>query len=255
MAQGSGTVKECAFGAGDIAADVTGKYGAVGDILAIYTTTTGAAVHKWHHYLPLYERYFGPWRNRAGKAPLRFLEIGVSKGGSLVMWRRFFGPDAVIFGIDIDPDCARYDGQAGQVRIGSQDDAAFLAAVVAEMGGVDVVLDDGSHVMAHIEASLKALFPLLSMGGTYMIEDLHTAYWRKYGGGLRAKENFFNSLRQIVDDMHHWYHDAAPTHPLLAGAVSGIHQHDSLVVLDKARVYSPTHSVVGGESPVRKRGK
>jgi hypothetical protein len=35
-----------------------------------------------------------------------------------------------------------------------------------------------------------------------MIEDLHTAYWEPYGGGLRAKNNFFSGfLIDIIDDM------------------------------------------------------
>ncbi len=201
-------------------------------------------VHKWHHYLPLYERYFGPWRSRTN-ARLRFLEIGVSQGGSLAMWRRYFGPDAVIFGVDIDPACAAYDGQSGQVRIGSQDDPDFLRRVVAEMGGVDVILDDGSHVMAHIRASLLALFPLLSPGGIYMIEDLHTAYWKKFGGGYGSRDNFFDFVRLCIADMHHWYHQEPLAHPDLALQVAGLHVHDSIVVIDKAQVHKPTHSRVG----------
>ena len=226
----------------DVAADIVAKYGPQGPLLDIFVGNSGADVHKWHHYLPLYERYFGPWRKR----PLRFLEIGVSKGGSLQMWRTYFGPDAVIFGIDIDPTCAKFNGQAGQVRIGSQDDPVFLASVVAEMGGVDVVLDDGSHVMAHIERSFEVLFPLLAIGGTYMIEDLHAAYWPSHGGGLAAKANFFNRLRDMIDDMHHWYHGAPPAHPALAATISGMHVHDSIVVFDKAAVHAPAHSVIGG---------
>ncbi len=224
-----------------VAQDLTSKFGHFGDLLDIYVNNTGAGVHKWHHYLPIYERYFSPWRNR----PLRFLEIGVSKGGSLQMWRRYFGPDAMIFGIDIDPSCAQFDGQAGKVRIGSQADPDFLAAVVAEMGGVDVVLDDGSHEMQHISASLAILFPLLSFGGTYMIEDLHTAYWKNYGGGAVAPSNFFNTVRSMIDDMHVWYHENGVAHEVTASSVTGLHVHDSIVVLDKAQVYRPVHSFVG----------
>ena len=51
------------------------------------------------------------------------------------------------------------------------------------MGGIDIVLDDGSHNMKDIIVSLESLFPMLNDGGVYMIEDLHTAYWRKFGGG------------------------------------------------------------------------
>jgi cephalosporin hydroxylase len=227
-----------------IAADLASKYGHIGDIVDFFLQHTGEGVDKWHHYLPLYERYLGPWRNR----PLRFLEIGVSKGGSLEMWRKYFGPDAVIFGIDIDPTCARFNGIGGQVRIGSQDDPDFLGAVVDEMGGVDVVLDDGSHMMSHVRASLIALFPRLSMGGTYIIEDLHTAYWEQYGGGADAPANFFNLVRSMIDDMHTWYHEGGVTHLATAEHATGIHIHDSMVVLDKGQTYRPVRSLVDSKT-------
>ncbi len=224
-----------------IAADIGAKYGPVGDIVQLFAQHRGEGVDKWHHYLPLYERYLGPWRGR----PLRFLEIGVFKGGSLEMWRRYFGPEAVVFGIDIDPTCARFDGRDGQVRIGSQADPAFLKAVIDEMGGVDVVLDDGSHVMSHVRASLAALFPRLSAGGIYVIEDLHTAYWEQYGGSPDGPANFYSTVRAMIDDMHGWYHGAGVAHPQTAGQLTGIHIHDSMVVLEKNQAHRPVRSFVG----------
>lgn len=239
-------VREFKFEGADVGADIREKYGYDGPLLPLFAENEGPVVHKWHHYIPLYDRYFSRFRGQ----PVRFLEIGVSQGGSLQMWRRYLGDQAVLFGIDIDPDCAAFDGQAGQVRIGSQDDPAFLAKVVDEMGGVDVVLDDGSHVMDHIRASLEVLFPRLSLGGLYMIEDLHTAYFRNYGGtwredGFRGKRNFLRELTQMVDDMHHWYHALPAKVPALGGQLTGLHVHDSIVVLEKNRAYKPVHSRVG----------
>tara|TARA_R110002072_G_scaffold847_2_gene6773 strand:+ start:950 stop:1663 length:714 start_codon:yes stop_codon:yes gene_type:complete len=226
---------------GDVAADIRDRYGFEGDLLDIYAGNEGVKVHKWHHYLPLYDRYFSRYRN----TPVKFLEIGVNNGGSLQMWRRYLGKDAVLCGIDINPDCAQYDGQSGMVRIGSQDDPKFLAEVVTEMGGVDVVLDDGSHRMPHIDASLKVLFPLLTQGGTYMIEDLHTAYYPRFGGGFKEPGNFFNTVRKMIDDMHMWYHSKGnPQVPEMAREFSGVHVHDSIVVIDKAEQLRPTHSRV-----------
>ena len=72
---------------GDIRKDIVEKYGLESDLLDIYIEGGPQLVHKWHHYLPIYERYFAPWRSK----PVRFLELGVSKGGSLSMWRRYFG--------------------------------------------------------------------------------------------------------------------------------------------------------------------
>ncbi len=235
-------IGQFAFRGSDVAADIAEKYGFTGDLVDIFAGNEGTAVHKWHHYIPLYDRYFAAFRGK----PVRFLEIGVFKGGSLQMWRRYLGEEAVIFGIDIDPACAAFDGQAGQVRIGSQDDPKFLAAVVEEMGGVDAVLDDGSHVMTHVRTSLRELFPSLAAGGVYMIEDLHTAYWKAYGGAFGRRRNFFFDLLPLIDDMHRPYHGQPEQMRGIGGAVSGVHVHDSIVVLEKGPVHPPVHSVVGG---------
>jgi 23S rRNA U2552 (ribose-2'-O)-methylase RlmE/FtsJ len=174
--------------------------------------------------------------------PVKFLEIGVDRGGSLQMWRNYFGPQAIIFGIDINPECQKYDGLAGNVRIGSQIDQSFLKKVIDEMGGVDVILDDGSHSMKHVPLTLSYLFPCLSDTGIYMIEDLHTAYWKRFDGGYYSRANFFNTLRELVDDMHHWYHKRKLKFPAIAGDCSAIHIHDSIVVLEKNKVFRPVHS-------------
>lgn len=227
--------------ASDVKEDIKEKYGHDSDLLELFVTNKGYIVHKWHHYIPLYDRYFSSFRGRK----IRFLEIGVSQGGSLQMWRRYFGEDAIIFGIDINPECEKYNGLAGQVRIGSQTDQLFLESVVKEMGGIDIVLDDGSHHMEHVPATLKYLFPHLCYGGIYMIEDLHTAYRRKFGGGYRAKKNFFRFLMDLADDMHHWYHSEELKQAVISTDCSGIHIHDSIAVLEKNKVYSPVHSKIG----------
>jgi len=237
-----GGIERFAFGEGQgVREDIERKYGICGDLLELYAGGQGHVIHKWHHYIPIYERYLSRFRGR----PVRFLEIGVSQGGSLQMWRSYFGRDAVIYGIDIDPRCQEHDGVAGRVRIGSQGDHAFLTSVVREMGGLDIVLDDGSHRMGHIRSSLTSLFPRLEHGGIYMIEDLHTAYWRSFGGGYRAKANFFNFTTELIHDMHRWYHQKGMRHAAISEHCTGVHVHDSITVLEKGHVYPPTHSQVG----------
>ena len=99
------------------------------------------------------------------------------------MWRRYFGPLSVIVGIDINPSCMEYEEHGIHVRIGDQSDPVFLAQVVEEFGVPDIVLDDGSHVMKHVNASFDFFYPKMSMNSIYMVEDLHTAYWEDFGGG------------------------------------------------------------------------
>ncbi len=222
-----------------VSSDIALKYGDNSEFGKIYSNHKGHLVHKWHHYLHLYDQYFSKFKN---KKNLKFLEIGVSKGGSLQMWREFFGEDATIFGVDIDPNCKQYDGLFGEVRIGSQDDKEFLESVVKEMGGVDIVLDDGSHIMKHIRDSLDILFPLLSYEGTYFIEDLHTCYWGTFGGGYGSKNSFFETVSDIINDMHRWYHLHSIKKPQISKNCSAIHIHDSIVVFEKNITYKPQHS-------------
>jgi len=225
----------------DVSSHIKNSYGYDGDLLPIFSGQRGKIVHKWHHYIPLYDKYFSRFRG----TKVKMLEIGVADGGSLAMWRKYFGDDAIIYGIDINPACANSNGIDGQVRIGSQDDKRFIENVVKEMGGVDIVLDDGSHIMHHIKSSLATLFPHLSIGGIYFIEDLHTCYWPTHGGGYNSKENFFHVVGELINDMHHWYHAHGFVRKDIGSYLNAIHIHDSIVVLEKEKSIRPVHSQVG----------
>lgn len=222
-----------------IAQDIKDHYGYDGCLLNLFAENRGRLIHKWHHYIPLYDYHFSRFRN----SQVRLLEIGVSGGGSLAMWRQYFGDKATIFGIDINPKCLQYNDSVASVRIGSQDDSEFLAGVVREMGGVDIVIDDGSHVMNHVRKSFDTLYPLMSEGGVYLVEDLHTAYWKAYSGAGRGA-NFFDYIREFVDDIHSPYHRKGKKYPAISSFMSGIHIYDSIVVFDKRLVYLPVNSQV-----------
>ena len=66
----------------------------------MFNTHTGRQIDKWRHYFPIYEKHFEYYR---GKRP-RVLEIGIDHGGSLQLWKRYFGPGAHIIGVDIRPE-------------------------------------------------------------------------------------------------------------------------------------------------------
>ena len=124
--------------------------------------------HKWAHYFPAYERHFSRFVN----TDVVFLEVGISAGGSLQLWKKFLGPFARIIGIDIDASCAQLAEDQIFPRIGNQADIGFLQEIIEEFGVPDVVLDDGSHQMAHINATFEFLYPRLPRNGVYMVEDL-----------------------------------------------------------------------------------
>ncbi|MFE1602571.1 class I SAM-dependent methyltransferase [Methylobacterium sp. ID0610] len=187
---------------------------------------------KWTHYLDAYDRHLARYRGR----PVRFLEIGVNHGGSLQVWRRYLGPQAVIHGLDIDPRCADVGGPDVTIHIGSQADTALLRRIVEAMGGVDVVIDDGSHRSEHQIATFETLYPLMAPDGVYAVEDVHCSYWREIGGGLRAPGAFMEYAKDLLDRLHARYvldPDPEPRDPGFADVTDAIAFYDSLVVFER----------------------
>ena len=221
------------------AAEANDEFRAIyrGPCAELFFANQGPIVHKWLHYLPIYDKILAPYVG----SKVKMLEIGVFMGGSLGLWRKFLGIEAVIFGIDINPACAARDGEFASVRIGSQADAGFLRSVVAEMGGIDVVLDDGSHLASHQRASFEVLFPLLSEGGLYVIEDMHTAYWPAYEGGLKRTGTAIELLKDKIDEIHKHYFKHGLNNNNSMPDIESIQFFDSIAVVSKRKQHPRFH--------------
>ena len=209
----------------------------------------GKDVFKWVHYLPNYEKHFERFVNR----PLTLLEIGCLHGGSLQMWKRYFGPHARIVGIDINPDCAAHTEDQIDVRIGSQDDKAFLQRVADEFGPFDIVIDDGSHVCEHLVASFQALYGHVKDTGIYVAEDLHTNYWDGYGGGLRRPGTFIEHAKLLIDELNAYHAQGALDITRFTNTTASIHFYDSMVFFEKARLSARRDLIVGTRDGQRVR--
>lgn len=167
------------------------------DQIALETGTDKSS--RCHDYCSKYERYLPLSRDGAHT----IFEIGVAQGQSLAAWRRIY-ENATIVGIDIDPICARFHdpGQRVHVEIGSQEDEAFLADIVAKYGPFDMILDDGSHLQHHVITSFKALWGAVKPGGVYVVEDCSTSYWHDYGGSLKGARTMVEFFKDVVDDVN-----------------------------------------------------
>jgi hypothetical protein len=210
-----------------------------------FLTNDGKSVHKWVHYFPIYERHFAWYRNKS----LTFLEIGVSKGGSLGLWQRYFGPLAKIVGIDIDPACKAHESSGIFVRTGDQSDEKFLAGVVEEFGIPDIVLDDGSHRMDHMARSFHFLYPKMPKNGVYMVEDLHTCYWEEFGGGLSKQDSFINLAKTFIDRLNADHSRGAVPKDFITRQTFGISFYDSVIAFDKGDVFRKEAPQIGRETP------
>lgn len=160
-----------------------------------------------HYYLPHYQHHFWPYKFKT----INLLEIGVGGyerpdygGHSLRMWKSYF-PFGKIFSLDIHD---KSELQENRIKIfqGSQVDASFLEKVVHEIGDLDIIIDDGSHINEHVIETFKLLFPKLKDGGIYVIEDTQTSYWQDFGGDSqdlknpKTMMNFFKGLTDCLNN-------------------------------------------------------
>ena len=146
----------------------------------------GPLTVKHAHYFDLYHRHLQHLRGKKS----HLLEIGVASGGSLQMWKAYFGPRLRITGVDCCPFSGMRGGPpsisravAGELEdhrtsiwIGDQADPKFWEELVASVPPMDVIIDDGSHVGRMQLEAFRSLWPHLAPGGVYIVEDLMFAY-------------------------------------------------------------------------------
>jgi hypothetical protein len=220
-----------------------------GELETIFYSHKGRIASKWHHYLEIYERHFEPLRQQ--ERSLRILELGVSRGGSLEIWRKYFGPNARIVGIDIDPACAERVDPENTVIIGDQSDPTVLASALERLGGgIDLVIDDGSHLGRHQTASFDFLYPRLSEHGVYLCEDLHCSYWESYEGGYQRPGTFIEFAKELIDRMHAPYLDEGlkARFAEFAATTYGIFFYHDVIVIERRPISRPFHVQMGEPS-------
>lgn len=195
---------------------------------------------KWnaHWYAEVYAEHFRDWRDR----PINLLEIGVggfddphSGGASLRMWKAYFR-NSQIHGVDIH-DKTPIEERRIRVWQGSQADPKFMSRVFAGIGRVDILIDDGSHVNAHVITTFQHCFPLLADGGIYVIEDVQTSYWPEYGGNPETFDDPGTSMgffKRLTDGLNHTeIPDGSRARGPFDTTVRAVHFYHNLIILEK----------------------
>lgn len=181
-------------------------------------------INKWLHYFEIYERHFEKY---VGK-DVTVVEIGVAGGGSLQMWKHYFGPKARIIGVDKGRDTVFKEDQI-EVRAFDQSSKPDLE----RLPDPDIVIDDGAHRYKYQLASFESLYPRTK--GVYLIEDTHTAYWSSYHTG----ETIISHAKQNIDRLHSWHTELED----FAIITKSMHFYDSVVVYEKGVVEKPQSMV------------
>jgi hypothetical protein len=141
--------------------------------------------------------------------PVRHIfEIGIHHGGSTALWNELLAPERLT-AIDLSKDVrnaalARYlETRGDAIRLHwrtDQADRRQLRAIVDEDGvaPIDLVIDDGSHLLEPTTAAFETLFPLVRPGGWYVIEDWCWEYWLKSPDDDRTLEQSSLPLIQAL---------------------------------------------------------
>ena len=148
---------------------------------------------KCDTYFSAYEEMFNKY---VGKK-ITFVEVGVLQGGSLFMWREYFGKNARIIGIDLHPNAKELEKHGFEIYIGSQSDKNFWRNFYSKVGKIDILLDDGGHVNDQQIITLSESIPYTNDDGVIVTEDVHTSYFKKFGNP--SKFSFINYSKYLID--------------------------------------------------------
>jgi hypothetical protein len=212
------------------------------DLEKFFKKNTGRLIHKWEHYFEVYDRHFSRFRN----TDVHVVEFGVGQGGSLQMWKDYFGPDCQIFGIDINPECQNLEESQIKIFTGDQGDRKFLRSLSGFIPRIDILIDDGGHTMQQQIATFEELFSSIDSTGVYLCEDLHTSYWSEWGGGYRKKETFIEYSKNFIDYINAWHSRTKKLQVTdFTESVHSLHFYDSVLVIEKRPVKKPEHRQTG----------
>jgi SAM-dependent methyltransferase len=189
----------------------------------------GPGIWKWDHYFEIYDRHLSRFRGKE----VHILEIGIYSGGSLDMWRDYFGPGCHIYGVDIEPACRAYESNGVKVFIGDQADRSFWSRFRAEVPALDIVIDDGGHTPEQQITTIEELLQHLRPGGVFICEDVHGRInpTNSFAYGLSCELHSTDNATENLDDPERRIVVSAS--PLQA-SIDGMHVYPFVTVLERS---------------------
>ena len=155
-------------------------------------------------YLDIYDNWFKPFQSKDG---LKILEIGVKRGGSIMLWNQYF-ENALVYGADNNHGGQRTFDFANapknvEVFYLDQENREDLQLLVDNFGQFDIIIDDGGHSMPQQQISFGFLFPFIKTDGMYIIEDLGTCTVADYHiNEHKVKPDGSNTTLKMIDDFN-----------------------------------------------------
>jgi hypothetical protein len=188
----------------------------------------GRGILKWTQYFDIYHRHFSKFVGRE----VHVLEIGIYSGGSLEMWKHYFGPKCHVYGVDIEEACKAYEADRIKVFVGDQADREFWKLFKKQVPTIDLLIDDGGHHPMQQIVTFEEMLPHLRPGGVYLCEDIHevsnafSAYMHGVADNLNASSWTYNAPNKGIQSVI----NLTP----FQKAIHSIHLYPFITVIEKA---------------------
>ena len=129
-----------------------------------HTHGTDKEVHKYCS--TFYDKEFAKYQDK----PIKLLEIGLFRGGSLILWENYFS-QAEIIGIDvINFGSMQVAEQLNRCKVFIND--AYSVNFANFLPKFDIMIDDGPHTEESQMKFLEIYMTRLNDGGVMVIEDI-----------------------------------------------------------------------------------
>lgn len=151
---------------------------------------------KHTNYFEIYDQIFKNFINKK----IVFVEVGVSNGGSLFMWRDYLGSEARIIGIDFNPTARKWEKYGFDIFIGNQSDPEFWKFFYEKVGSIDILVDDGGHTNEQQIQTIDNSYKFINNGGVIVVEDVHASYLKEFGNP--SSYSFINFCFSIVNKIN-----------------------------------------------------
>ena len=193
------------------------------------STSNNFTLVKTRKFLSIYEKLAGKIKSD------NLLEFGIFQGGSMALMVEMFKPKKVM-GIElskirIDALDEYLDSRPIHKNIlygRSQSDPKLVGEFKAYFSdGIDLIVDDASHLYEHSKQSLINSWPLLKPGGTYILEDWS---WNFRKAHQNPNHNWYDKpgLSNIIIEL---FEDVATNN-----AIESVNIYNELIVITKTGV-------------------
>tara|TARA_B100000989_G_scaffold163646_1_gene122269 strand:- start:695 stop:1516 length:822 start_codon:yes stop_codon:yes gene_type:complete len=183
---------------------------------------------KWSNYFYIYEDLLQKFL----KKKITIVEVGIGDGGSLFMWKNFFGKYAKIIGIELNPKAKNLEKKGFKIFNGDQSNPDFWKNFYKKIGKIDILIDDGGHTNLQQITTLVESINFIKPGGMIIIEDTHTSFMRDKGFKNPSKFSLINFTTLLIENIHRRNPMLKKEINFFSRKIQSIEYYDSIVVIN-----------------------